>query len=188
MRRINHGARIMNVKRLVGAMAFLTCVALAACAKADLIVNLDGRATPVQSGGFDYSYVLENLSSSTLPIIGFDIEVGTGADLSSITGPTGWTVSYRTGDPRVSWESPDASFDIAPGDQRSFSFHSFLGPASRTYNILSLDEDTGEFQPSSGQVVGPSTTSVPEPASMRMSLLGLALVSGYVVRKASSRT
>lgn len=157
---------------ITGVLHFLH-IAPVACA--GLITSLSVEVSPGAGGQFRYDYTLTNESTSDLPVIGFALDIAATADLTNLIGPSGWNVSYSTGDTVISWESPDPSTDLLPGFGAVFSFLSPLEPGLSDYLILGLDENTGRFETNFGQIAGPgpSISTIPEPSSILLACIGL---------------
>ena len=155
-----------------------------ATARAEFITTLTASETPQPGGLTLYQYTLTNDPTSTLNAEGLAISVDANADLQSITGPTGWDISYLPGDTLVTWESSDISIQfIAPGDSAAFSFLSALGPAQQPYLVIGTDTLGIDFDSNFGDIASPAISSVPEPGSLVLSGLGALGVLAMVARR-----
>jgi len=146
---------------------------LGAVAKGGFITTLTATTTPEPGGLTLYSYALTTDPASTLNAEGLGISVSADANLINITGPTGWEITYNTGDTLVTWESSDPSTDLLPGQSAIFSFESPLGPAQQSYLATGFDTTGTIFGTYTGNVSGPGVTSVPEPSSLLLSGIGV---------------
>ncbi len=150
-------------------------------AHAGLITTLEVTTEVVAGGLTEYDYTLSNLSASTINASFLFIAVDTTANLTALSGPTGWDISYATGDVAVGFTSPDASVDILPGSSGVFSFDSPLPPDLASYQVAGIDA-SGDFLTNDGVIL---SASVPEPAS------ALPLAAGFlgmlIARRVSKR-
>lgn len=150
--------------------ALLALGFLVAPTRAQLITSVQATVLP-DNGLYGYRYVLTNDSVSTLNAIAFGVAVDTSADLSTITCPLGWLPLYNFGDTDISWQSPDAAYDLLPGSSYTFSFLSALPPGSNTYTVLGIDPNSSDFDFNSGVTSSPAPASVPEPGTLELSLV-----------------
>ena len=154
---------------------FRLCIALALVAifggrqsaRAGLITNVTVATTPVAGGLTQYDYTVSNESSSTITASFFFVAVDTTANLSVMTAPTGWDISYATGDPVIEFSSPNSSLDIIPGTSGQFSFESPLTPLITTDAVAGIDSNLN-FVQNDGFTLGP----VPEPSCVLLCGLG----------------
>jgi PEP-CTERM motif len=148
--------------------------------RAGFITTLTPSITTLPSGLTNYQYTLTDQAGSTLPAVEFALNVDPGANLTVLTGPAGWIISYTSGDPAVDWSSPSSASDILPGQSAVFSFNSPLGPVQLSYLIVGLDDTSGTFDTNQGSITSPGANAVPEPSTL--SLLGTGALSllGYV--------
>ncbi len=161
---------------------FLLCLALALAAiaggrpsaRADLVTSL-GVSTMAVSGGLtDYDYTLADLSASTVTASFFFVDVSSTANLTALSAPTGWDISYTPGDTAVGFTSSDSSYDIAVGATGLFSFDSTLAPQMAPYEIAGVDANYN-YVPNDGMIL---SASVPEPSSVVLCTLGVLGVLG----------
>ena len=93
--------------------------------------SLTVDVTQAMNGPYTYDYTLTVDASSTLAAGELDLVVSPFANLSAISGPSGWDVFYTPGSPgdtTITFSSPDSSTDIAPGSIGMFSMTSFDRP------------------------------------------------------------
>jgi hypothetical protein len=149
----------------------------------DLAVNV----TPKPGGLFEYDYALAVEQSSTLGAAQLFLAVSPIADLSAVSAPSGWDISYTPGDPDISFLSSDPSFDIAVGSFGLFSLTSAVGPAPGDFLVRGLDDHTGTFAENRGTLDVPLAT-VAEPPGLTLGVLasgGVAACS--LARRRESR-
>jgi hypothetical protein len=177
----------IRVVRLPLAAAMLATVASIPCARADLITSLEVTTKAVAGGLTEYDYTFSNLSSSTVNASFLFIAVDTTANLTALTGPTGWDVSYATGDLAIAFTSPDPSVDILPGSSGVLSFDSPLAPHLASYEAAGID-GSGNFVTNDGAIL---SASVPEPLSvvlLTVGVLGILVVNQRLRRTRSALT
>jgi hypothetical protein len=158
----------------------------AAPAQAGLVADLSVDVTHASSGLYTYSYTLTVESSSTLGAGELDLAVSPIANLSAISAPAGWDVSYTPGSPgdsAITFSSPDSSTDLAPGTSGMFSMESLVGPALASDVVRGFDDSTGTFDQVKGMI---QTASVPEPSGLVLGVLAL-LGAAYPVARGSGR-
>jgi hypothetical protein len=173
----------MKMQRFPG---FRSCLALALvaiagslqAARADLITDVGVSTAPVSGGLTQYTYTVADESTSTITASFFYVAVDTTADLTTFTAPTGWDISYATGDTVVEFSSPDPSLDIMPGSLGMFSFDSPLTPVMSTDAVAGIDSNFNYFE-NDGQILSPSISSVPEPSSALLCILGALGALGF---------
>jgi PEP-CTERM motif len=156
------------------AIALAALAAGAQSARAGLVTSLTVSTTPVAGGLTEYDYTLTNLPSSTVTASFFFVAVATTANLTLLTAPSGWDISYATGDVAVGFTSPDPSVDIVPGSFRLFSFDSPLLPILAAYEVAGIDANSN-FVMNNGTIL---SASVPEPASVVLLTVGVLGVLG----------
>jgi hypothetical protein len=147
--------------------------------RGDFITTLTPSVGPGPGGLTDYQYTLTNQADSTLPAVEFALSVAPGADLTSLTGPAGWVITYNPGDSSVDWSSPSPATDLLPGQSAVFDFSSPLGPVSLDYLIAGLDDTTGTVGTNQGTILSPGASSVPEPSALLLGGIGLLGLLGY---------
>jgi hypothetical protein len=179
--KIHHPGRKMKMPRFSG---FRLCLALALIAiagnrqsaRADFITSL-GVSTMAVSGGLtEYDYTLADLSTSTVTASFFYLDVDSTANLTALTAPTGWDISYTPGDTAIGFTSPAPSFDIQPGTVGLFSFDSPLTPVIAPYAIAGIDSNSNYIE-NDGVVFTPSI--VPEPSSALLCAMGAVGALGF---------
>lgn len=140
-------------------------------AQADLLTSLTVVQTAEAGGLFRYAYTLTVDQSSDVSAGVFALEIPSEADLSSISGPTGWDIDYIPGLTAATWISSAPTFDLSPGSSALFGFLSPLDVNQREYLVAGFG-DTDIFT-STGQIAGPGVTVVPEPSTL--SLMGFGI-------------
>jgi hypothetical protein len=174
----------MPRSRCIPTLALIGLVLLAPGPKpargGSLDTNLSVVVTPQSGGLFSYDYTLSNLSSSTLTVSSFFVDVARLAHLTALSAPSGWDISYPARSPNVSFTSPDPTFDIAPGGTGLFSFTGATGPGLEPYLIRGLDDSNQSVVENTGMIAAPSAPAVPEPSSLLLGALGtlVLLVAG----------
>jgi hypothetical protein len=174
---IQHQRRKVQMPRFVGFRLFIALVLVAIVggrqsARAGLITDVTASTTPVAGGLTQYDYTVTNESSSTITASFFFVAVDTTANLSVMTAPSGWDISYATGDTVIEFSSPDSSLDIIPGSSGQFSFESPLAPVITTDAVAGIDSNFN-FVQNDGVTSGPALSSVPEPSSALLCTLGV---------------
>ena len=139
--------------RLHLAFALLAVGASAHSARADLVTSVSVSTKSVVGGLTEYDYTLSNMSSSTVTASSFYVAVDMTADLTFLSAPSGWDMSYATGDMAVGFTSPDPSVDILPGSFGIFSFDSPLPPTLVSYEVAGIDGN-GNYVVNDGMVPG----------------------------------
>ena len=132
----------------------------------DFITTLNVTTSTQTSGQTLYHYTLSNSATSTLPAVEFTLSIDPTAALQSITGPSGWSITYNSGDSVVDWASLDAMTDLQPGLDAVFSFDSMLPPLSQNYLILGISDNPIDIETNTGMILGPGISSVPEASSL----------------------
>jgi hypothetical protein len=135
-------------------------------------------------GLYTYSYNVMNSPTSTVGVSEFDVSVDPGANLGSLTNPSGFLALYTTGDPAVEFLSTDPTFDIAPGASGLFSFTSMFGPTTQADLVRGFDTTMGTVVENAGSTLAP----VPEASSVVLFGLGLASMIGFRARSLGSRS
>jgi hypothetical protein len=189
---IHHQRRNAKMPRFAG---FRLCIALALVAivggrqsaRAGLITDVAVSTTPVSGGLTQYDYTVSNESSSTITASFFFVAVDTTANLSAMTAPTGWDISYATGDTVIEFSSPDPSLDIIPASFGMFSFDSPLTPVTTTDAVAGIDSNFN-FVQNNGSILGPAIASVPEPSSALLCALGVLGVLSFHRRFKGNRS
>jgi hypothetical protein len=172
--------------RLCIALTLVAIVGGRPSARAGLITNVAVSTTPVSGGLTEYDYTVSDLSSSTITASFFFVAVDTTANLSAMSAPTGWDISYATGDPVIEFSSPDPSLDIIPGSFGLFSFDSPLAPIITTDAVAGIDSNFNYVQ-NVGSILGPAVASVPEPSSALLCALGILGVLSFHRRLQGNR-
>jgi hypothetical protein len=150
------------------------------------MTDLSVSTMPVSGGLTQYDYTLANLSTSTVTASFFFVDVDGTANLSALSAPAGWDISYNTGDMAVGFTSPDPSLDIQPGFSGQFSFESVLAPVQAPYEVAGIDANYN-FVVNTGVIW--SASIVPEPSSAvlcALGILGVLSVHGRLRRKPSA--
>jgi hypothetical protein len=143
----------------------ISCLCCSSAAHADLLVNLVSRLSydrQESNTNITYSYELDNPQSNTLPVAEFAIAISRNADLTQILGPTGWTITYKPGDPVVDWTSPNPTMDLMPGSRLAFSFISQVPSGSQPYVALPK-KTTSKLFTSFSTTSAPSDPPPPKP-------------------------
>ena len=141
-------------------------------ARGEFLTTLTVDVSTTAGDLFLYNYQLANQTKSDLPAVAFSLDLGAGADLTSIDGPRGWTHSYVKGDTVISWESTDIAFDLAPGGRVGFSFTSPLNAGTHDYLIVGLNDVSGDVASNFSQIASPGPMAAPEPSGLLMMGLG----------------
>lgn len=183
------------MKHLFGASTFrlgfawlgVVLLSLAAPAHASLVTSLQSEVKLLAGSKYKYTYTISNDTTSTLPVVEFTLNVGADADLTDVTGPEGWVVSYANDAVAVDWSSFSPDTDIKPGAATTFSFVSVLAPAAQDYSILGVSVDPFGIETNQGRVVSPAASTVAEPSSFLPLLLG-AIVTGCRLNPFRRRT
>ncbi len=171
---------------ILGAVVLLWSCAGTMPARGDLVTSLTVDVTQAMNGPYTYDYTLTVDASSTLAAGELDLVVSPFANLSAITGPSGWDIFYTPGSPgdtTITFSSPDSSTDIAPGSIGMFSMTSFVGPALASDLVRGFDDSNGTFAQNGGTIL---TASVPEPSGLVLGVLAL-LGAAYPVTRGSGR-
>jgi hypothetical protein len=174
---IHHQRRKKKMPRFAGFRLYIALAMFAIAggrqsARADLITNVGVSTTPVSGGLTQYDYTVSDESSSTITASFFFVAVDTTANLSAMTAPSGWDISYATGDTVIEFSSPDPSLDIIPSSFGLFSFESPLTPVMTTDAVAGIDSNFN-FVQNVGTTLGPALASVPEPSSALLCALGM---------------
>jgi lipopolysaccharide/colanic/teichoic acid biosynthesis glycosyltransferase len=146
-----------------------------------LVLSVNDAVSKTTDQEFLYQYTVTNQGQSTdLEAFSFLLNVAPDSSLSAISGPPGWDLTYSSGDPVVSWDSPSPVFDLLPGATVQYSFLSPLGPGPQDFIALGSDATATVFGDAQGTVLGPS--AVPEPSTLTLSLLGLFVLGALHLR------
>ncbi len=164
--------------RLYIALTLVAIVGGRQSARADLITNVGVSTAPVSGGLTQYDYTVSDESSSTITASFFFVAVDTTANLSAMTAPSGWDISYATGDTVIEFSSPDSSLDIIPGSFGLFSFESPLTAVMTADAVAGVDPNFNYVQ-NVGMTLGPALASVPEPSSALLCALGMLGVLSF---------
>ena len=165
---------------------FRLCIALALVAiaggrqsaRAGFITDVTVSTAPVSGGLTQYDYTVSDASGSTITASFFFLAVDTTANLSAMTAPTGWDISYATGDTVIEFSSSDPSHDITSGSIGLFSVESPLTPVITTDAVAGIDSNFN-FVQNNGVILGPAVASVPEPSSALLCGMGVLGVLGF---------
>jgi hypothetical protein len=152
--------------------ALIALAASAHSARAELVTTLTVSTKSVAGGLTEFDYTLTNSPASTITASSLFVAVDPTANLTMLTAPTGWDISYATGDPAVAFTSPDPSVDIVPGASGLFSFDSPLFPNPAAYEVAGIDANF-DYITNDGTIL---SAAVPEPASvvlLTVSVLGI---------------
>lgn len=169
-------------------MTFLfSCSWVSSPARAGLVADISSSVTP-QPGGLNlYQYTITDEPSSSLPAVEFTLTVDASANLTSITGASGWLITYSTSDNIVDWSSPSSSTDLQPGNSAIFSFVSPLGAFQQNYQIVGLTTNPFAIDTKQGQIASPGIASVPEPGSLVLFGIGTLGVLTMLARRRRCR-
>jgi hypothetical protein len=170
----------LPTKKILAAAAALWLWAGATPTRGDLVTDLSVQVTQAD-GLYTYAYTLANEAASTLGASQLFLSVATDANLSALSAPTGWDVTYSPGDPDISFLSSDPSTDIAPGMSGLFSMTSGIRPAVASDLVRGLDDQAGTFVDNPGTVLTPS--AVPEPSGLVLGVLGAACAAALAARR-----
>jgi hypothetical protein len=165
--------------RLLLALALVAIAASRHTARADLLTDLSVSTMLVSGGLTQYDYTLADLSTSTVTASSFFVVVDGTANLSALSAPSGWDISYTPGDMAVGFTSPDPSLDIMPGFSGLFSFESLLTPVLESYEVAGIDPNFN-FVVNTGVIA--SAGVVPEPSSAVLCTLGILAVLSFHCR------
>jgi hypothetical protein len=160
--------------RLLLAIALLAMAASTRSARADLVTTLDVSPMSMPGGLTEYDYKLSDLSTSSITASSFFVAVDATANLTRLSAPVGWDISYDPGDLAVAFTSPDPSFDVMIGSSGLFSFDSLLGPVLAPYEIAGIDSNYN-YLTNDGTIY---SASVPEPASAALLAVGVLGMMG----------
>src|SRR5207249_3202690 len=145
----------------IGLAILFTGFGSAGPAHAGFTTTLTASSVTEPDGTFLYEYLLTNMSESGLNAVSLLLSISDFANLGSITGTSGWDVTYSPGDPAISWEATDVAFGLPPGSSASFSFISPLGPALSDYFVVGIDDMGTIIEFNQGQIAGPGANPVP---------------------------
>ncbi len=164
---------------------------MASSASAGYVVSATQTSVLDANGvDFDYTITLTNASSSTLNLGTFWFAWVPGKDFMSNsplteTNPNGWTSKITHGSATdgyaIQWVASNSSFVIVPGSSLSFGFESAETPtqlAGSSAAFPTFPEGTSfvysgaPFSDAGDQFVVAPLSSVPEPSSMILTLLG----------------
>lgn len=148
---------------------------------ADFIATVTVNVKPLGSGLDEYDYTVSNSSQSTVDAYAFGLTIDQGADLQSITSPTGWQPDYTLGSTTISWSTGTDA--LTPGNSALFSFDSLESPTSMPYQVTGFDPTMFQFYPSTGSILAPGVASVPEPGSLVLSGIGALGVLAILARR-----
>ena len=138
-------------------------------ANADFIATVLARETPAGGGLTLYQYTVANTAQSTISAYAFALTIDKGANLQTITSPTGWSPDYTVGGTTITWSTATA---LTPGNSAVFSFDSAEPPSSLPYQVTGFNPTTIQFFPSTGTTLAPGASAVPEPASLLLATTG----------------
>ncbi len=165
------------------AVLFLAVFLSGGVARGGFVSSLSTTVGQQVGGLYRYDYTLADDAASTLSVVDFTLAVSTSSTLSALVAPSGWLITYATGDSSVDFASPDALTDITPGTSGAFSFLSPLPPSPGGYDILGLNEDTFELGLIQGNIASPTTSTVPEPSGLVLLGTGTLGLIGYSRRR-----
>ncbi|QEH31647.1 PEP-CTERM motif protein [Aquisphaera giovannonii] len=151
-------------------------------ARAGFLTSLDVLITPQAGNSYLYEYTLTVGAASDRPAASLVIDVSTVADLTALTGPTGWDITYAAGDSFVAWDSPAEDLELAVGASAVFSFVSSLAPGLSDYQVAGIG--TNPLLAFNTGQVGAPVAAVPEPASLAMLASGaLGVLLHILIRR-----
>ncbi|MEM8681437.1 MAG: hypothetical protein AAGF97_18990, partial [Planctomycetota bacterium] len=136
------------------------------------------KSGPV-GGRFEYAYEIENAPSSSVSINAFVLDVGPGADLQALQGPTGWIGDYDTlADPfELAFVSTEPQFDIPVDGSGIFSFTSPLDARPLPFFIANLAPNGSDNGSIFGDIEAPA---IPVPEPRAFSLVSLIATAGLL--------
>lgn len=170
----------MGRRQRIPQVAFATLLLTlgGASARGDFLTSLSVVQSPGSPGLFRYTYTLTDSAASDQAVSLFQLDLGTNADLRSITNTIAWDVTYAPGSPNVIWTSaflPNfTTNDLPPGSTGQFSFESPLLPANKSFLIVGAGVDGGLASSNTGSIASPGTAPVPEPSGLVLFALGVA--------------
>ncbi len=168
---------------IIWGAGLFSCSSLPSPARAGYLVDISATVTP-QPGALDlYQYTIANETGSSLPTVEFTLTIDPSANLTSVTGASGWLITYSAGDNVVDWSSPSSSTDLQPGNSAIFSFLSPLGPVQQDYQIVGLTTNPFAIDTKQGQSASPGIASVPEPGSLVLVGIGALGVLTILARR-----
>jgi hypothetical protein len=143
-------------------LIFAISLSVPASTKAGFITILSADVTLSGNGNYDYTYTLTNTPQSTISAYAFGLVVDNGANLQSISEPSGWIADYTAGASTITWSTGTA---LIPGSSALFSFLSAEPASLSSYQATGFDPTEVLFYTNSGTVLAPGLASVPEPSS-----------------------
>ncbi len=128
--------------------------------------------------GYTYNYSITN--GAPMDLAEITVPANPQSSLLNLTAPTGFLITFDSGNGLFSFledNNQNTPQTFASGTTvTGFSFTSFYAPGAATFDAL--DAGANDYM---GTTLAP--TVVPEPTTTLLSLAGLALVGGIVVRR-----
>jgi hypothetical protein len=161
-----------NRLRFLSSFVLLVGTLTSGVARGGFLTTLQVTVIETTSGSYQYNYTIDNTSASTLPAVEFTLSVDPAANLQSPFGPSNWIITYDPGNQVIDWASPSSADGVLAGESATFGFTSALPPLTQSYSVLGINDTTGDVGFTVGMILSPGSSSVPEPSSLALLVMG----------------